>query len=115
MTRPGAVVCVALCVSGCGSGPRPTTISQVAKAYLEELVVIMEAHSINRKVIDWAAFRERVFAEAGVAQTIPDTYDAIYVALGLLGDGHSFFITPSGGWITHFSNSHDCSQPAPTT
>ena len=35
--------------------------------------------------MDWEVFRRRVFEKAGAAQTIPETYDAIRLALTLLG------------------------------
>lgn len=45
-------------------------------------------------------FRAQAFAAAGVAQTIPDTYPAIRVALGLLNDHESFYlISRDGGQI----------------
>jgi hypothetical protein len=75
---------------------RPTVISALARAYLEEVIGIMQASSINRLTIDWNGFRTSVFDRAGAAQSIPDTYPAISVALGLLGDGHSSFRTPNG-------------------
>jgi C-terminal processing protease CtpA/Prc len=44
--------------------------------------------------IDWASLRSGAFALAGNAQTTPDTYPAIRLALSQLGDQHSFFQTP---------------------
>lgn len=85
--------------STCGGG-RPYTapgpISQEAQTYLQQLLDIMQAHSINRLTIDWTAFRARVFEEAAGAQTIRETYSAIQVALEMLGDGHSLFEPPVG-------------------
>jgi C-terminal processing protease CtpA/Prc len=72
---------------------------------------LMEAHSINRRVIDWSVFRNRVFAEAGAAQTISDTEGAILVALGLLGDGHSLFVTAKGAPLTNYPRG-DCTRPS---
>lgn len=61
----------------------------------------MEAHALHRMSIDWIRFREQVFAAAGGAQTIPQTYGAITVALQLLGDrGHSRYTTVSGAVIS---------------
>jgi carboxyl-terminal processing protease len=87
---------LAVCVAaGCGEGRKaptaPSAISPVAQAYLDELIAIMEAHSINRLKIDWSAFRTSVVTAAGAAQTIEDTFPAIVTALTLLGDGHSFY------------------------
>jgi C-terminal processing protease CtpA/Prc len=46
--------------------------------------------------MDWNGLRQRVFAKAGTAQTIPETYDAIRFLLTLLGDKHSYYVTASG-------------------
>jgi hypothetical protein len=83
-----------------GTPTAPTVISALARAYLEELVGIMQASSINRLTIDWNDFRTSVFNRAGAAQYIPDTYPAITFALGLLGDGHSSFRTPNGSVLS---------------
>jgi hypothetical protein len=73
--------------------PTPTAISQAARNYLDALLGIMETYSINKESIDWAGFRDEVFAAAGTAQTIPDTYPAIGVALRLLNDHESYYLS----------------------
>lgn len=102
--------------AGTGGGnpaqPTPTTISALAKAYLEEIVGIMQAHSIYKKTIDWARFRAEVFTVAGAAQTIPDTYPAIGLALRLLNDYHSFYLTKDGQRIKELSRG--CAAATPT-
>ena len=67
-----------------------------AGAYLDELIGLMQAHSINRLTIDWSAFRTSVFARAAGAQSIAGTYPAIQVALDALGDGHSQYLRVHG-------------------
>jgi hypothetical protein len=97
------VALVAVVATSCG-GDRPgfaptqpgTTISPLAKDYLEELLRVVETQSINRSTIDWAQFRSNVFAQAAAAQTIPDTYPAIREVLRLLGDGHSSYRSATG-------------------
>lgn len=74
-------------------------MSYEARSYLEQVVELMQSHSINRLKIDWGAFRTNVFEAAAGAQRSTDTYAAVRVALGLLGDGHSYFSTPSGAII----------------
>jgi carboxyl-terminal processing protease len=92
-----AIVGATACDSGRKSPTDPTGAPAArAAAYLDELIGLMQAHSINRLTIDWNAFRTRVFTEAAGAQTIPATYPAIQVALDALGDGHSLFYTPTG-------------------
>jgi hypothetical protein len=90
----------ALSPAGCNDTSRPQPISEAATRYLDELVGIMRSNSINRLKIDWDAFRTDVLAAADGAQRVWDTYPAIYVALSLLGDGHSSFVTPTGQWIS---------------
>jgi C-terminal processing protease CtpA/Prc len=86
-----------------GEGSTPTQpggpISQTASAYLDQLLGFMQSNSINRLTIDWNAFRAKVLAQAAGAQSIPDTYPAIRVALTLLADGHSHITTPTGSVI----------------
>ncbi len=95
---------MAMCVAaGCGGERRATaptapsgTISPLAHAYLDELIAIMEAHSVNRLRIDWNAFRTSVVTAAGAAQSVEGTFPAIRTALMLLGDGHSFYRSLNG-------------------
>jgi hypothetical protein len=77
------------------TAPAPTTIARGAQ-YLNSILAIMEQNSVNRETIDWAAFRAHVLAAAPDPQTIPDTFPAIRVALGLLNDHHSFYIKAGG-------------------
>lgn len=94
------VLLAAIGVAACGGGSQPTqptgVPSEQARAYLAELIGLMQAHSINRQTIDWDAFRTKVFAAAGGAQSIPATYPAIQVALDALGDGHSLYYASTG-------------------
>ena len=90
-----------LSTTACGDGGSPTRpsqpISDLARAYLEQLIDFMQPNSINRLTIDWTAFRSRVFDAASSAQTISDTYPAIRVALELLADhGHSQYRAANG-------------------
>jgi hypothetical protein len=59
--------------------------------HLNELLRLMEAEAANARRVDWAQARTAVFAAAGAAQTIPDTYPAIEVALNLLDDFESHY------------------------
>lgn len=100
-----AVVLVAAVVaSTCGGGSKSSNSpnapsgspSQLARTYLDEVMGLMQANSINRQKIDWAAFRASVIAAAGSAQSIADTLPAIQTALQLLGDGHSRYQSATG-------------------
>jgi len=79
--------------------PADTGLSPVARGYLTEIVNLMQANSVRRRVIDWPAFRAGVFAAAPRAQTLADTRPAIRVALAQLGDGHSSYRALDGTFI----------------
>jgi carboxyl-terminal processing protease len=64
------------------------------QSYLNKAVDIMEENSMNKNSIDWVKFRNKVLEKGNDAESIKDTYPAIQYALGLLGDHHSFLITP---------------------
>ena len=73
--------------------PSPTEISQAASRHLESLLNVIQDYSIRKNAIDWNSFRNEVVRAAGAAQSIPDTYPAIEVALGLLNDSQSYYQT----------------------
>ena len=113
------VFVLALVASACGKSAAPTAPtpqtpvstgpSAIARAYLEQMLTLMQQNSINRLTIDWTNFRTRVFAAAGDAQAITDLLPAIRVAIELLADGHSSYRTPSGTVI--FVPRRTCSAP----
>lgn len=73
--------------------------SDEADKFLNEVLDVMEANSINKYKIDWTDFRTKVFEKAVGIKSIQDTYPAIEEALILLGDNHSSYTTPNGGII----------------
>jgi carboxyl-terminal processing protease len=101
LLSPAATACLALismCLAGgCGGERRPSppapsgVLSPAAQAYLNELIALMEAHSVNRLKINWNSFRTGVLSAAGGAQSVEATFPAIQTALSLLGDSHSFY------------------------
>ena len=119
MRRRSAAALIVLVAMGCGS--RPTTpspvagpISALASNYLNEVIAIMQANSINRLSIDWTDFQSKVFASVPHAQSIADTYPAIQLALRLLGDMHSSYTTAAGQLFTS-PQSAPCQAPFPLT
>ena len=85
---------------GCHDKDPAPSVGAQAEDFLNEVLDIMEEHSINRKTIDWPDFRSKVFEKATGATTIAETYPAITEALKMLGDNHSFYVTSSGGSIS---------------
>ena len=107
LTATLALIALGVVAAGCGGGggtsapPAPSgTISPLAQGYLNELVSVMEAHSINRLKIDWNTFRANVRTAAGAAQSVGDLFEAVWTALTLLGDGHSFYLPVMGTRIS---------------
>ena len=87
-------------------------MSPLARNHLTQLLDTMQAHSINRKTIDWAVFRQTVEGEAPNAQTIEDLYPRIRTALLLLNDHHSFYRGPDSTYI-YSPSVGSCTDPAP--
>ena len=82
----------------CGALQRAQTaqISTEASSHLTEIISVLQREWLHRDNMNWDSLRQRVFAKAGAAQTIPETYDAIRLLLTLLGDKHSYYVTASG-------------------
>jgi carboxyl-terminal processing protease len=110
------IVLAAGLLTGCAAvtieTPEPPTAEQQtvemapeARAYLGELLDIMQSHSINRLTIDWDDFRAKVFARAAGAKSIEDTRPAITEALRLLGDRHSMYFSKAETKISLASSS----------
>jgi carboxyl-terminal processing protease len=115
MKRLSALI-LSLIVAACGrdqatptqpSPTAPTTISAVAQAHLEQLMTILQGNSIKRLTVDWQALRSEVFATANAAQTVPDTFPAIRLALTRIGDGHSSY-RPANGSPVIFVATRSC-------
>ena len=87
------------CVPDAGGPVEPPGSPARARDYIEEVVGLMQTHSVRRLEIDWEAFRDSVFSTAAEARTIEETYPAIRVALKLLGDGHTSFRAVTGDVI----------------
>jgi carboxyl-terminal processing protease len=106
----GGLFAVSVVASACGGAQattplRPSSMTggavsgSSASAYLSEILAVMETNSINRGRINWSDFRSQVLARAQGAQSIPDIYPAISVALGLLDDHHSFYTSATGSFV----------------
>jgi len=75
------------------------------------MIDIMENNSVYRNMINWTSFRATVLAAAVNAKTESDTYPAIAIALGLLGENHGYYIGATGHYV--FSPSvPSCTAPS---
>lgn len=95
----------------------PFTGPDAARAYLNELVDLMQANSYKRQQIDWAPFRASVLEAGSGATTIAATAPGILRALTLLSDSHSRYvpITPGAstiGFSTKTCRASGAAQPA---
>lgn len=70
-------------------------MSDIARSYLNELVTIIQQHSIKKNEIDWKDYKKQVFGKVINAESIKDTYPAVRYALTLLQDNHSMLLRPS--------------------
>lgn len=106
-----ALVATSLLATGCSDPLSNPAEAEAAREHLENVLDVMEQNSINRNEIDWLAFRTTVRAAAPDPQDIGATFDAIRVALGLLGDNHSSYTGPPG-WNVIINNSLvSCTAP----
>lgn len=71
-------------------------IAPDARKHLEQLLDLMQNRSIYRKSGDWKTLRAKTMAAAEGAQTIPETYPAIRVALAELGDRLAYYRLAAG-------------------
>ncbi len=69
-------------------------LSDVARSYLESVITLAQANSINRSEIDWPTVRREVLSRAGGAQVPSDTHAAVQWLVSALGDRHSAFLDP---------------------
>jgi carboxyl-terminal processing protease len=74
-------------------------ISPEVRAHLDEIVEVLKARWLRRGSMDWVSFRQRVLAKAAGARTLPDSDEAIRLALQRLGDRHSDYIPAQGSVI----------------
>jgi C-terminal processing protease CtpA/Prc len=72
---------------------RPPAAGSAAR-YLNYALDIIEDNSIQRSAIDWRVYRAQVADQARGAEVPADTHLALRYALGNLGDGHSYLMTP---------------------
>jgi hypothetical protein len=85
------ILLLLIIICACRQGqPEEEFVSETDR-YLKEILDLMEKHSINRKTIDWAVFRDNARQRAGGSIVISDLYPAIKSIIKALGDHHSFY------------------------
>jgi hypothetical protein len=63
------------------------------EGYLQSLLDVIQQYSVRRDAIDWPALRAEVMEAAGLTRSSPDVTAAIEIALRLLGDYESFYMS----------------------
>lgn len=101
------------CLASCQKDQDPAATSATAQAYVDRIVGEMQKYSINRKTIDWSVFKQKVNDKLAGSQSIADTYPAIQLALTLLGDNHSSYMTSTGTLLIGV-RSINCTDGRPT-
>jgi carboxyl-terminal processing protease len=81
-------------LAACSQGQSPPAISHKAKAYISEVLDIMQAHALYTNEIDWPEVRRATLQRAAGAQSTTDSYPAIFYALTQLKERHSFLRLP---------------------
>lgn len=100
--------------SGCGGSTNDVEMSAAAENYLDEMLDLMQQHSVNRQKIDWTSFRDSVFHAGADATNVADlSRDAIPTALRLLGDHASFYTAADGSQVMNPDPLSCTDPPAP--
>lgn len=68
--------------------------SAQTRRYVDNALAILEANSLRREHVDWVVLRRETLAQARGDDSIRVAHLAVRYALSLLGDAHSYFMTP---------------------
>ena len=85
---------VASCSLATAQTASPPPLSDAARNYVESVISLAQANSINRTKIDWPTMRQEVLSRAAGAQVPADTHAAVKWFVTALGDRHSAFLDP---------------------
>ena len=96
----GLVATLFFSLSACSRKEAEPQPSEEVTQFYEKLFQTVEQYSINRRIIDWSAYRKAVIAEVGNATQLANTTGAMRLALSLLKDDHSAIGTPDGKFIS---------------
>lgn len=101
----------ALCTT-CSTKEATPEPAEPVKNFFTKLIEIVEQNSINRRKVDWAAYKAQVWAKVGAAKTVPETEGAMTLALALLKDNHSAIIVDNKRTLY---GGIGCQRPLPLT
>lgn len=86
-----SIVSVLLTLAACANG---SAAPQPPNEYLDGALNWMQTHAVTSKNVDWNAVRRDAQALVPNPKTTSETYPAIRLALGRLGDGSAFLLLP---------------------
>ena len=89
-----AVGCVSNSLSPTPATTATERVSPEAREYLSIALDILQENHLYRDEIDWEDLSEQAFGRMLDARIPSHTYPAIELAIRLLGDHHSYFLTP---------------------
>jgi hypothetical protein len=69
--------------------------SEAAKRYLDAALDVMQTSSIRRAAVDWPALKTAALGQLRGARTEADAHLAVRYAIALLGDRHSYLLSPA--------------------
>lgn len=80
--------------------------------HLEEIINLAKREAVYRHQIDWEDFERQVKAKVKYAKTIEEAYPAIELALTLLQESHSVYISATGKLL--YTPGKGCKRTYPT-
>ncbi|MEO8681021.1 MAG: S41 family peptidase [Vicinamibacterales bacterium] len=86
---------LAMCSMAAAQPASPAALSESARTYLEGVISLAQANSINRSQIDWPGVRREALSRAAGAQDEAGTHPAVQWLVSALGDRHSAFLDPA--------------------
>ncbi|SIR41840.1 S41 family peptidase [Pontibacter lucknowensis] len=84
----------------------------IPQLHVEEIINLVKREAVYRHQIDWVDFERRVKEKAKDATTIEETYPAIELALTLLQESHSVYVSTTGKQI--YTPGKGCKRTYPT-
>lgn len=92
LIRAGLLSVLVALLATCSEKEAEPQPSDTVQAFYNQLFKIVEENSINRRKIDWADYKAKIWKRVANAKTISETEAAMLLAMSLLKDNHSSII-----------------------
>jgi carboxyl-terminal processing protease len=95
-------ILISFLIFSCGKEETNKPLNTGVSQYIGNIIDPMKQNALHRNKIDWVSFKQKVISKAGNAQNVdePQVIEAISLAITLLNDSHSYFVTHTGKKIT---------------